>query len=1600
MKTRRVGLGFVFLPLVVALGACSGAESRAPEAAAATSSALMSTGLLPYPVKTQSVSGDAGDSGAQQLTQQLDPAGKPIPVWDGTIVDLMAADAFAQCAANSPQPVAVPRDKYLAHLAGLINNAACPRQGSTSKMVVDDFTIENSTTTAGRWALHRLTPACNADSTSGSPKAIKLKNSSRHSVTTSTTPTNVQRAADNEVNFGEINLCMAQRLREVGASGDSLFLSADDQRQLLEVTRERAQIAMLQYAALGNVLVTPTGTAQAPLSDYQIIPTLQTWAQSTSNADKAALGDLGLDFANAVQLHVIASRELAELLWRSASASMPRGGIANTSADEAWGPGSWRQRMMALLYGGDPLVQVKPSEPAAPWTHFDEANVTYPGDAKISIRGDGKGTVTWPNDRSAPVGDRDPLYVTASQDGPEAGQLLSFARRFNVLNFMIDSQATTRADVNVNASATQLYKSVEAWLRYSECTKTVANTCSPDTELAAMSGQDLATAYQGGPGVAPYLLWTRHRIRPTHATDIVSQVAAAIPKVMLTSGAPDATKLNWPGALRLVGSANTLIAGSKIGASGTWYHVDPNAQMLPIDNVDRAPLYTRFASYRVPSTLDASVQAQWTGLIGYMSSDESPRIFGAISALAAVRDALRISIPKKDQLQSGQAGVGFFSRSDQILAIIDAAIGASSLSIIPSLSKQQGRVDENAPQSGFLDGCWNASDSCWLYTQDGTAGTNAKWEVGVTLGIKGGIKDPFADGKAKLVVVPSGWLTSTLALRADAQTFHGKKMSDAVAAAANTPAIASTTTTITRAQGNGFVQQTWFVTLPSGASPMKYSFLLQSGDGLSYRLLGEDVELRTFAASLKSGTPVQSQPVNYPVEGQYIAYGGDLGGMARQAWSTTQAYSPEPSFDGFGQPLRWVPPADPRLFGGTPGDDAPSYYLRTARQAADKGTDAVKYAIEELLKEQADDAVLAAAQRRAAGVDAIEQQSLCGDQNSQCDTSTVTVNLNMPSDLNLSCKLHSVDEQNTLYKLVDDLSGGNVSSSKKAAYYQEFYDACMDFQKIVNGSLSVGRSAQVSVGTPVSDLRNLPVAPDFAAYKGGALQGVFVDEWGALHHAERAAQDFGSIAQSAWSRIDESYRLNQFKTYKTVKACGRDIVNGFLAGLSFSFQPGEGGGWGLASISWSPGPLLQAISACEDAKAEEAIVGNSQVVASVTESFAQLSTQSSAFADSLTAMQAASVRGDRAVHEAGLAKARADLEASVAKDTLFTKLNTYRRYHSYDMWRARALLENARRYGVAARRAIESRFVVDLSTMRASEPFVAAPSTWSDEIYEYDLNAPSSVGLTALPKMGDGIYPNRISDYIGNLEGFVNGYAIARPTAVAKSDDDVLSMGGPDEHAVAPDSTLALTKDARRWQFLCPDGTWVGRVPVTTTDTKPPVAKSFAQLCVGGVKPTRARIDFTLDPWARVEGDLAQPPFDARFNARWQRLAVNLVGTGVRDCALAAKPADCYTQSYLTYDLVHTGPAWATSFEHAWRVLDFGRGVIESAKAITAEEWLDPVSNGWGKPYVEAVARTELTDRPFGGAYELTLDLGPEARPERIDRVQILLQSTYWVKQQ
>ncbi len=143
------------------------------------------------------------------------------------------------------------------------------------------------------------------------------------------------------------DLCVAQRLRQTqaGTAGaDTILLSAEQQRALLYLSLDRVQRSMLGFTSLGNAfayrgqilwpestpVVTDVVTEEELESAIEALrmPILLDWAQSDEfdpDAKTMWTRHLGRDFAAAVELHAILSKEFTQMLARTASAREPTG---------------------------------------------------------------------------------------------------------------------------------------------------------------------------------------------------------------------------------------------------------------------------------------------------------------------------------------------------------------------------------------------------------------------------------------------------------------------------------------------------------------------------------------------------------------------------------------------------------------------------------------------------------------------------------------------------------------------------------------------------------------------------------------------------------------------------------------------------------------------------------------------------------------------------------------------------------------------------------------------------------------------------------------------------------------------------------------------------------------------------------------------------------------------------------------------------------------------------------------------------------------------------------------------------------------------------
>ena len=1563
----------------LAVGACS--DARVGEAVGRTSASLVAPELTPVPCM---------------------PVGGGIyrDLWRGTIPELLFADAMASCEALNT--VLINGQTYwqydvIPNMDEYANKIALYMGMVLSQANVPDPLASNPGTSlstfTSRWIALRASTqnSCDQKTNVSSPSGVPLQalpvpehvtdvallNDNQNFSAGATAP------ADAELRLAGVNYCIATQLRTLipgSAGGVSLLFTDAEQRELLEVIRERTQMAMLQYALLGQVFATTLKvgapgafTPQANANNPETIAAdIAYWSSQTYGA--GALRTMGSDFAGAVQLNHTVVEELQALMSRSRQADRS---VANTlpnatPADQAWGVASWQQRSMALAFGGDPLV-------------------IGPNGAWPTVVSSKPGTVTnmdWPN------GFVDP-YVRTDVQSPQVAQLPQFARTFDAVHIHVAPCSTpvvcpagspAMLVSDPTSTATDIYNTVENNLRVARCTPLQSNGSCPT--LPADPTQP--------PTSTPYLLESAYGITGEHALTLAELLGDEAVGFMIDPaqvGSVSDISQYATGALDVAGTDPSVTVTEAYSQASHILHVSPNAQFTSRSLAETGPLFAQLAPVRFPTTAEIQrdglvVDAASLGMSGNClinpncafpsNAAEAKRTMGALAANAATRDMLLDALNALSSTPSANLAQ-YLRFASQLVSKLTGAAGTDGIRIEPNVA-----VDTASP----------------VYDQ----APDRTWFVSVTHAAD----DPWWTGSQTLYAL-QGSNVANLAARPEA-SINGQTLSSLIGTrlASATPLAA-----VDRAFANE-IRAVFKITLP---------------------LI--DNEHATFVLAGQFNIPGQSQPLTQyrllaanvsinmvdPHFGQALAFGGSVGTWLNHQSMTNPTNPSEPAYDGFDLPLHWVPPFSAQVLGGNAGDSIVASYLTLAQTAADQATTAAQTALDGLLQQEVSDAQKqAAAQKAAVGIKQ-DQDELCGASNPGCDTRFVQV----------------AASQLGIYPSVTNAAPAGVPGRWQI---QTPDQVGASLEQMLFGLVQPLYKSQLYVAEPVLGSLGSVAAPSFSDYAGGSLQQAFIEQWTALRAPVQKILALQTAASAARQAVNAAWiTVNNLNNQEQQDCSAGGFFGALVSGISF----GVAGGSPSASISL--GPIVGQVDKCDQDGAAMA-QANANELAAQGSAFASLATAAADFTDAAARIQQSSASIQALLQKTQDAQAKEALESMLTAETDQTSFGLYRAYRAYDVWRAKALIENARRYGVAARRAIEARYVVDLSKATQPETFVASPATWADDVYAYDLSMPSSVGLavdstgtagnssggsssggTASGGSSSGIYTNQVSDYVANLRGFVSGYAASRPAAVDQAELDVVALPGltpgvpvavalPLGDGGVPDAgagdagadggdggVSGTTPDFATlgsWTLHCAGSgagdQWVP-VPALTGDVDN--ACSAVNGGPGGpAHPDQARLEFSLDPWGRLNGSINNPPFTERFNARWTQLAVNFVGTGIKDCTKAADSQGCYQSQYIPYNLTHGAPAWVTDYSEVWHQLDLPQGQIEGGKGLAAEIWLDPLKDGWSTDFISAIARTEFELRPLGGAYVLQFPVAPEVVLSRIQRVQLLVGSSAWVRQQ
>ena len=1597
----------------------------------------------------------SGSTGS--VAEALAASQVPVPIatptattsaWDGSLVDLMVADTWATCGFidGRPQPInhklVAPGDLYLDMLLGHAGQMMASWVAAHPN---------DSPYALQQWLDYRNDPQYNRNRTTNQAMSTGLKHRSLQLYTLDLTDPNFAAAlpqANESVALAAMNACIAQGVRSLSLGGDTLLLSEPEQIQALEVVRERSQIALLQYASIFNALVSPGGTLSGTPTSWQALAALQAWgATSPATKNRApALKAWATDFAAMVQLHLAVTEELADLFTRSAAAKSPRGGTASASAAEIWGAGSWRQRLLALLYGGDPLAVE--ADNSSPWSNM--VGRTAPGVAlDVSVRP----ADPWPTKAELPY------FVTDNKD-PHVAQLFALAKQKDAARLLVAADGTT----DIENSAQQLYRAVEARLKTERCEALVTpgNTCQVFTA-------DMIPAWINGSTSTPiesYTLFQIFGITKDHARAAVHLLDEYAP--------PTGTA-----AIHLVGALST-----QTDSKGTWRVIPRDVDQTPRSLAEIAPLFSRYSPYRIPQSVDPNVERSHVETtaanVQYRVGDdqglaaggvyaESMRTFGAVPALSAVRDVLRrvgsstTVPPELKPLLSPVAdpSAGALQLGPSVLGTLDASIGAYSTRISPI---EATKVYDWASTDTKLAGARVVNER--LQTTKVVRSPALKVLAGWNVDVDVASDSAFFQGDSSVVydvfAVRNDPSAYALALAPTARRFSDTKGIGDLAADATTQQVIATGTI---AGGKLHAEVYLPVETLTLAPPPTWTFVARRTAGTTVTYL-----------PISGATPIYTWQFNRiatgrtgdlaPILSYQFAAGGRLGRLATQAWTVQRSNPSQPAYDGFGLPYTWVPAADATAFGSQPGDSVMTYFLRNARDAAAQATDAVRTAIDS--SSRADQATFdeQAAQARSQLVMSQETARLCGAAagTNNCIPASGKFNLSFVwtpmadawagvADPNAYCDSQAASDPDRIRQL-----------------------DCYARQRIKLSMSSV----------PITYLVFLEVAtatpPTFDMYAGGEMQSVLIEQWSAMRRMLDEVAQIEAVKKAAAARIragqatvaqmramldvastqltgltaDQVTANAAFTRAGNVVALQCAAVLDYMGTIKHSQGGNDFSGWDTTNIqgqgadqtvsdveynisgttgdgsSWSTlrgleASCLEARNAFEQARQEverDGVMAKVQAFQIDASKFALEAAQGNTLAeamDGISSVQREATSLDAALadmaktiaeiqrytQEAQLAIQRQNLESALSIQSAQMSLGLNREYSHYDWWRARALLDGARRYAVAARRAIETNYVTELGSLTSPEAFVAAPAAWADDVYRYDLSMPSAVGLSTGQASDGSQYPNQVLDYVGNLERFVQGFAVQRPMSAA-NDTEIVTVPGPGANIVV--NGKVVPDPARTaWSVLCPAGvscTTAGSPGWCSAQTGVPLSQTCAITpasptgTVQYAAPTKARATLYLDAWGQSIGRAPIVAYDSRVNARWGRFALNLVGNGIRDCSTAASPNDCQANQYLKYDLHHEGPSLAIGATRQWRLLDIPLAQVESGKAPTLGEFLDVEQNAWGKPFVEAVARAELIGRPMNGTYVIELTGDSTVTFDRIEALQLLYGSTYWVMQQ
>ena len=275
-----------------------------------------------------------------------------------------------------------------------------------------------------------------------------------------------------------------------------------------------------------------------------------------------------------------------------------------------------------------------------------------------------------------------------------------------------------------------------------------------------------------------------------------------------------------------------------------------------------------------------------------------------------------------------------------------------------------------------------------------------------------------------------------------------------------------------------------------------------------------------------------------------------------------------------------------------------------------------------------------------------------------------------------------------------------------------------------------------------------------------------------------------------------------------------------------------------------------------------------------------------------------------------------------------------------------------------ARRAMEARLAVDLSSSVGDMITLPAPAGWVDNVFAGSRSVVQ--GETPLTYT-----PSYMTTYDDTLRQYLSAYAVAYPFSVGNGD-----------HVVSLASVFGLPASGHlveQFSAKCAQGGHKGPKAGACVNSGGTLTDN--RCGTGGVDAYV--VELSLDATAQnawpVVGIGTQPPNEVElanndeFNFRVLESAINLVGTGVA-------PTDANTGfGSVGYKLEHGGQTLVADAQFSLRQIVLPYGLIASGEARTGGGKLTTPLVGDELSSMTSYLEEELKGRPPGGIYTLTL---------------------------